>query len=92
MAYNRINKLRQYKRIIDLTKAHYEEGITTYKGVWRKHIYPVYPISYALYMKIMSLPNIERSLAEEESRIGVPPEQQPGGQPKNQLRLFDDNE
>ena len=86
MAYNKINKLRMYKRITDLTNAHYEAGITTYKGVWRNHIYPVYPISYAVYMKIISMPSIERQLAEEETRLGREPEQK---EPKNQLKLFD---
>lgn len=88
MAYNKINKLRTYKRIIDLTNTRYEPGITTYKGVWRKHIYPVYPISYAAYMKIMAMPNIERQLAEEEARLGREPEQPQPRQPANQLSLF----
>lgn len=87
-----MNKLRMYQRIIDLTEQHYEAGITTYKGVWRKYVYPVYPISYPLYMKIINMPNIERMLDEEERRVGARPENQPGRQPENQLRLFDDNE
>ncbi len=85
MGYNKVNKLRMYKRIIDLTAEHYEVGITTYKGVWRKYIYPVYPISYALYMKIINLPSVERMLGEEEQRVGAKPEQT---EIKNQLKLF----
>ncbi len=87
-----MNKLRLYKRIIELTSKHYEVGITTYKGVWREYIYPVYPISYAVYMKIINMPNVERMLDEEERRVGARPENQPGRQPENQLRLFGDDE
>lgn len=77
MAYNRVNKLRMYKKIVSLTKEHYDPDVTTYAGVWRKYVYGVYPISYSHYMKIIGTPNLERLLEEEEVRHGKrePPNQ-----------------
>lgn len=70
MAYNRVNKLRMYKLIVELTKQHYVPELTTYKGVWRTYIYPVYPISYSHYMTILGTPNLEHLLDQEERRHG----------------------
>lgn len=68
MAYNRVNKLRMYMRIVELTDKHFVPDVTTYKGVWRNFIYPVYPISYQQYMRIISTPNLTGLLEEEERR------------------------
>lgn len=70
MAYNRVNILRHYKAIVEETNRHYDPDVTTYKGVWRKYIYPVYHISYSRYMTIVSTPNLEATLEEEEKRHG----------------------
>ena len=70
MAYNSVNKLRMYKKIVALTNEHYDPDVTTYKGVWRKYIYGVYPVSYGHYMKIISTPNLERLLEDEEKAHG----------------------
>ena len=70
MAYNRVNILRHYKAMLEETDKHYDPDVTTYKGVWRKYIYPVYHISYSQYMKIVSTPNLEKMLEEEEKRHG----------------------
>lgn len=70
MAYNRVNKLRLYKRIVALTNQYYDPDVTTYKGVWRKYVYRVYPISYSHYMKIISTGNLEQMLDEEEAKHG----------------------
>ena len=36
MAYNRVNKLRMYKKIVALTKQHYDEDIlNSYAKIWR---------------------------------------------------------
>lgn len=70
MAYNNRNKLMMYKRILDIVDKHYEAGVTTYAGVWRRHVYPVYPISYQTFLKIVNLPAIEGRLRRE----GPPPD------------------
>lgn len=70
MAYNRVNILRHYKAIVDETNKHYDPDVTTYKGVWRKYIYPVYHISYSRYMVIISTPRLESLLEAEEKKHG----------------------
>ena len=71
MAYNRVNKLRMYKKIVALTKQHYDEDIlNSYAKIWRLYIYSVYPVSYSHYMKIIGTSNLERLLEEEEKAHG----------------------
>jgi hypothetical protein len=56
-----------YQRIIEIVNKHYIEGVTTYAGVFREYVYPVYPMSYASFMKIINTPNIsEKSKIEKE--------------------------
>lgn len=56
MAYNNKNKLREWKIIQDIVQEHYEPGISNYKGIWRKHINPDYPMCYATFLKIINTP------------------------------------
>ena len=70
MPYNRVNLLRHYRAIVEETNRHYDPDVTTYKGVWRKYIYPVYHISYQRYMDIVSTPNLEAQLEREEKAHG----------------------
>lgn len=69
MAYNRVNILRHYLGIINLTREHYDPDVTTYKGVWRKYIYPQYHLSYQRYLDILAIP-VEKELEEEEKKHG----------------------
>lgn len=50
-----INKLRKYKLILDLYNAHKTEDIPT-TVVWRKYIYPIYPISRTTLYTILNTP------------------------------------
>lgn len=58
-----------YKRVLEIVAEHYEEGVTTYSGVWRKHVFPVYPISYQTFLKIVNLPSLDSRM----HRQGPPP-------------------
>ena len=69
MAYNNRNKLLMYKRVLEIVEKHYEEGVTTYSGVWRKHVFPVYPVSYQTFLKIVNLSSLESRI----QRQGLPP-------------------
>lgn len=62
-----INKLRKYKLILDLYNAHKTEDIPT-TVVWRKHIYPVYPISRATLYTILNTP-VQKELAQVERSV-----------------------
>ncbi len=71
MAYNRVNKLRMYKKIVALTNEHYDPDVmSSYAKIHRLYIYPVYPVSYSHYMKIIGTSNLERLLEEEEKAHG----------------------
>lgn len=42
MAYNRVNKLRMYKKIVALTKEHYDPDVmSSYAKIHRLYIYPI---------------------------------------------------
>lgn len=69
MAYNRINKLKLYQKIQEITKREYEQGFNTLKGVYEKYIYPVYPISYKHYLNILAEPNLNGRLEDEEKKV-----------------------
>ena len=79
MAYNRINKLKRDMMIIEITNKHYEAGYTTYAAVFRKHIEPIYPMSYKAYMDIINAPEVGAALKKELEKK----------QNKNQTELFD---
>lgn len=84
MAYNRVNILRHYRAIVEETKMHYDPDVTTYKGVWRKYIYPKFHISYSRYMAVMSMPNLEGQLEAEARAHGKRPD-------ASQLRMFEED-
>ncbi|MCM1170101.1 MAG: hypothetical protein NC324_09225 [Bacteroides sp.] len=66
---NNINKLLMYRNVLDIVNEHYEEGVTTYSGVWRMHVYQKYPMSYQTFMKIVNLSNLESRIRQ----CGRPP-------------------
>lgn len=68
MAYNKINKLKRYKNIQEITLKHYTPGYTTLKGVWNMYIYPVYLISYAHYLRILGEPALNERIQEAEEK------------------------
>lgn len=87
MAYNRINKLLQYKNVIAIVNEHYEEDITTYKGIWRTYVNPVYPMSYKTFIDIINMPNIDKQIQHEHDRLGRINEFKKQ-EDKRQLKLF----
>lgn len=69
MSYNKINKLKKWVDIINLTNQYYDFEFTTYKAVWRKYIYPIYKIGYRSYMNIIGSPPPEQQLKKELEKI-----------------------
>ncbi|MBQ0112470.1 MAG: hypothetical protein KBT03_04995 [Bacteroidales bacterium] len=47
------NKLKYWQNVQRLALEHYEEGITTWSGIYEKYIYPVYPMSYGTFLRIL---------------------------------------
>jgi hypothetical protein len=66
MAYNRVNKLRYYKKIQEVAQEHYEEGVSTWRGVWKKYIYPVWPMEYNTFMRILGEGGLRTKIEELE--------------------------
>ncbi len=69
MANNNRNKLLMYRNVLKIVDEHYEEGVTTYSGVWRNHVYPVYPMSYQTFLRIVNLSGLDSQIR----RNGPPP-------------------
>ena len=70
MAYNKKNKFKFYKNVLEIVNKHYISGITTYAGIYREYVYPIYPISYKTFMRIVNFPNLEQSITEETKKCG----------------------
>ena len=66
MARNRLNYLLHCKKVVDIVNQHYEEGWTTYAAVWRKYVNPIYPMSYATFIKIINMTGLDRQIEEAE--------------------------
>lgn len=64
----RLNKLRRYKLILDLYNQHKTEDIPLVV-VWRKYIYPVYPISRSTLYEILGTA-VVKELAKVEAEKG----------------------
>lgn len=90
MAFNRVNKLKQYKLIIDIVNQHFVEGLTPYAAIWRMYVNPVYPMSYNKFMQIINMSGIEKQLAEAEEEQRIRKENREDL--PNQLSLFESEE
>lgn len=68
MGYNRANHLQRYIKIQDIVRKHYDPNVTTYAGIWRKYVIPIYPITYKRFMEIINMPRLKEQLAEEQKK------------------------
>lgn len=85
MRRSRINVLKRHLDIQRITRQNYVEGLTTYAGVWRNYIEPIYHITYSQYMRILGLGGLAGELEREQERVGACVE--PAS--SNQLNLID---
>lgn len=63
-----LHKLRYYKKIQDLAKQYHEPGETILIRVFYNHIYPVYPMSYSQFRRIIEEPALNARIAELEGK------------------------
>ena len=68
MAYNRLNKLLHYRDVRNLTQKHFVPNISTYAGIYRECIYPVYKMDYKTFMKIISFTDLDSKIKELEEQ------------------------
>lgn len=64
MAYNKLNKLLYYRDVLALTQKYFNPKISTYSGIYREYIYPIYKMEYKTYMNIVNFENLEGKIAE----------------------------
>ena len=88
MARNRLNYLLHCKKVVDIVNQHYEEGWTTYAAVWRRYVNPVYPMSYATFIKIINMSGIDRQIEEAERQAASERDRRLVTN-RSQLSLFD---
>ena len=88
MARNRLYYLLHCKTVVDIVNQHYEEGWTTYAAVWRRYVNPVYPMSYATFIKIINMPGIDRQIEEAERQAASERDRRLVTN-RSQLSLFD---
>ena len=88
MARHRLNYLLHCKKVVDIVNQHYEEGWTTYAAVWRRYVNPVYPMSYATFIKIINMPGIDRQIEEAERQAASERDRRLVTN-RSQLSLFD---
>lgn len=67
--YSRINHLQRYIKIQEIVQEHYEPEISTYSGVWRKYVNPIYPMSYKRFIEIINMTGLHTALEEERKRL-----------------------
>lgn len=70
MARSRLNHLLYCKKVIEIVNKHYEVGWTTYAAVWRRYVNPVYPMSYATFIKIINIRNLNQQIEDAEAQSG----------------------
>ncbi len=66
MGYHR-NTLRRIALVCEIVKRHYEPGRRDrcYKEVWRRYVYPVYPMCYRTFLNYIGVNvELERRKAE----------------------------
>ncbi len=68
MAYNSFNKLMLAKKVIEIVEKNYVPEVTPYKWIWRTKVYPIYPMSYKTFLKILDKPNLEQQLNVERQK------------------------
>jgi hypothetical protein len=70
MAYNRKNQFIRIKKIQDIVQQHYIEDVTSYKGIWREYVVPVYPCSYATFLKYINTA-VPRNLTKDKDETSA---------------------
>jgi hypothetical protein len=63
-----LHKLRYYKKIQDMAKQYHEPGETILIRVFYNHIYPIYPMSYSQFRRIIEEPALNARIAELEEK------------------------
>ena len=68
MEYNRANHIQRYINVQQIVMDHYDPDVTTYAGIWRKYVLPVYPMTYKRFIEIINMPRLKEQLAVERAK------------------------
>ena len=89
MAYNRDNLIKRNYNVLKIVEKHYVPGVTTYSGILREYVQPVYPMDYKTFMGIVNAPDSGRLLREgPEALIAEAKAAREGQKDAGQLKLF----
>jgi hypothetical protein len=66
--YKKLYQLKRYKKVIEIVKQN-QNNTTTMKGLWKKYVFPVYPMGYKTFLRILEEGNIDKQIAEIERKI-----------------------
>lgn len=56
MAYNSTNRKLRDRNVIEIVKREFDPDTMTYAKFWRARIFPIYPIGYQSFLKIVNTP------------------------------------
>lgn len=62
MKGTRLHKLYFYQKVQQIA---IQEYLGSWKEVWAKHVYPVYPMSYKAFLRILKEKDLRRRIEEE---------------------------
>ena len=74
---------QRYINVQQIVMDHYDPDVTTYAGIWRKYVLPVYPMTYKRFIEIINMPRLKEQLAVERAKKNPVA--------ANQLDLFTDD-
>lgn len=84
MQYSRVNHIQRYIIIQNIVRDKYDPDVTTYAGIWRKYVNPIYPMTYHRFIEIINMPHLNEQLSDEMRHT----EEKKNGVSDNQLALF----
>ena len=61
MARNRgrnLNTELRIRNVCEIVQKYYQEGSHAhcYKAIWKRHVYPIYPMSYRTFLSYLNVP------------------------------------
>jgi hypothetical protein len=61
-------RLKRYKKVIEIVNQ-YQNKATTLRGLWQEYIFPVYPMGYRTFLRILEEKDIKKQISEMETKI-----------------------
>ena len=56
---------KYYTKVAEMLDRDFDPDVMTYSAFWRKRVWPVYPISYQTFLRIINMPKSKLPVAGE---------------------------